>query len=114
VGGWWLEALARVRGDEAGRQRLHANARQVRTKLNEQGVETLGEHYIVPIVLGKEVQALAAAAKLQEAGFDIRAIRPPTVPSKTARLRISIHADHDCQTLERAAAAIARAASPHH
>jgi 8-amino-7-oxononanoate synthase len=107
VGSWWLEALARVRRDEAGRQRLHANVRLIREALTDGGIETQGDHYLVPIVLGDDCRALDAATQLQRAGFDIRAIRPPTVPEGTARLRVSIHADHDADTLRRLAAAIA-------
>ncbi|MBH1991546.1 MAG: 8-amino-7-oxononanoate synthase [Sphingomonadaceae bacterium] len=45
---------------------------------------------IVPIILGEDSRAMAAAATLQEAGFDVRGIRPPTVPAGTSRLRISL------------------------
>jgi 8-amino-7-oxononanoate synthase len=45
---------------------------------------------IVPVVLGEDRRAMAAAAALQQAGFDVRGIRPPTVPSGTSRLRISL------------------------
>ncbi|WP_097092533.1 8-amino-7-oxononanoate synthase [Novosphingobium sp. Chol11] len=45
---------------------------------------------IVPILLGEDRRAMAAAAALQEAGFDVRGIRPPTVPPGTSRLRISL------------------------
>ena len=48
---------------------------------------------IVPVILGSEDRALRAAAALQQAGYDVRAIRPPTVPAGTSRLRISIGAD---------------------
>jgi 8-amino-7-oxononanoate synthase len=46
---------------------------------------------IIPIILGDDHRAAAAAAALQMSGFDIRAIRPPTVPDGTARLRLSLH-----------------------
>lgn len=49
---------------------------------------------IIPVVLGDAERTLRAAAALQRAGFDVRAVRPPTVPEGTSRLRISIHADH--------------------
>ncbi|EZP73699.1 8-amino-7-oxononanoate synthase [Sphingomonas paucimobilis] len=45
---------------------------------------------IIPVILGEDRRAMAAAAALQEAGFDIRGIRPPTVPPGTSRLRISL------------------------
>lgn len=48
---------------------------------------------IIPIILGSEEAAVSAAAALQRAGVDVRAIRPPTVPAGTSRLRISLGAD---------------------
>lgn len=48
---------------------------------------------ILPVILGSETTAVAAAAALQRRGFDVRAIRPPTVPAGTSRLRISLGAD---------------------
>lgn len=48
------------------------------------------ESQIIPLILGDDARTMAAAAVLQEAGFDVRGIRPPTVPHGTSRLRISI------------------------
>jgi 8-amino-7-oxononanoate synthase len=107
VGAWWLEALARVRSDDAGRADLHQAAAVLRAELARHGVPVLGAHYIVPVVLGSDGRAAQAASRLREAGWDIRAIRPPSVPAGTARLRISVHADHAPQTLVSAAAAVA-------
>jgi len=45
---------------------------------------------IMPLILGSDARTMAVAAKLQEAGFDVRGIRPPTVPPGTSRLRIVI------------------------
>jgi 8-amino-7-oxononanoate synthase len=45
---------------------------------------------ILPLVLGGDVQTMAVAARLQASGFDVRGIRPPTVPEGTSRLRIVI------------------------
>jgi 7-keto-8-aminopelargonate synthetase-like enzyme len=49
---------------------------------------------IVPIVLGEDAAALAAAAQLREVGIHVPAIRPPTVPKGTARLRVALSASH--------------------
>ncbi|MBK8176433.1 MAG: 8-amino-7-oxononanoate synthase [Rhodospirillales bacterium] len=52
-----------------------------------------GSTQIIPVILGADATAVSAAEALQRAGFDVRAIRPPTVPVGTARLRISIGLD---------------------
>jgi 8-amino-7-oxononanoate synthase len=61
---------------------------------------------IVPVILGEEARTLNVAQALRNAGFDVRAIRPPTVPDGTSRLRISIHADHDEEDIRQLAAAL--------
>jgi 8-amino-7-oxononanoate synthase len=52
-------------------------------------VESSGSQ-ILPVIIGADQAAVALAASLQRKGFDIRAIRPPTVPEGTARLRIAL------------------------
>jgi 8-amino-7-oxononanoate synthase len=108
VGAWWLDLLQRVEADEEARRALGENASFFHQALGWRGVETKSQSYIEAIVLGEDAVAVAAAETLQENGFDIRAIRPPTVPPGTARLRVSIHADHDRISLAAAADAIAR------
>lgn len=82
---------------------------QRRTKLM-QNIETIKTHIptaqsqIIPIILGDNQSALNAASHLQGKGFDIRAIRPPTVPKDTARLRLSLSSTLDTKTLEAFAA----------
>jgi 8-amino-7-oxononanoate synthase len=56
---------------------------------------------IIPVILGTNERALEAASKLQRNGFDVRAIRPPTVPPGTARLRISVNANLSEDLLDR-------------
>ena len=50
---------------------------------------------IVPVVLDSAEAALAASARLEQAGFLVVAIRPPTVPTGTARLRLAFCAGHE-------------------
>ena len=52
-------------------------------------VEPSGSH-ILPVIVGADQATVALAASLQRKGFDVRAIRPPTVPEGTARLRIAL------------------------
>jgi 7-keto-8-aminopelargonate synthetase-like enzyme len=61
---------------------------------------------IVPVVLGDETAALRAADELLERGLLVPAIRPPTVPPGTSRLRVALSAAHDDAQLERLSAAL--------
>ncbi len=61
---------------------------------------------IVPLILGEPAAALAASAALAEAGFLVAAIRPPTVPAGTARLRFAFSAGHADADIEALAAAL--------
>jgi 8-amino-7-oxononanoate synthase len=62
---------------------------------------------IVPIILGGSERALAASHALAERGFLVTAIRPPTVPDGTARLRVTFSAAHDDRDIDRLAGAVA-------
>ena len=55
---------------------------------------------ILPIIIGPDARTMQVAALLQEAGFDVRGIRPPTVPRGTARLRISLTLNVDEAVIE--------------
>jgi 8-amino-7-oxononanoate synthase len=63
---------------------------------------------IVPLILGEADAALAAAQALEEEGFLVVAIRPPTVPRGTARLRFAFTAQHPDSEIERLAACVRR------
>lgn len=55
---------------------------------------------IVPILIGENAKTVQVATAMQSAGYDIRAIRPPTVPEGTARLRLSLSSTLEPQTLQ--------------
>jgi 7-keto-8-aminopelargonate synthetase-like enzyme len=111
VGAWWTQGLARVPADHSSRRRLHENAELFRSRLAVHGVTAGGSEYIVPVIVGSDERAASAAAHIRTAGFDVRAIRPPSVPAGTARLRISVHADHEPAVLVRLAETVADALS---
>jgi 8-amino-7-oxononanoate synthase len=56
---------------------------------------------IIPIVLGDNDRALLAAGQLQARGFDVRAVRPPSVPPGTARLRLAVNVGLSEDTIDR-------------
>ena len=77
------------------REQLHRRADRLRQRLRAGGLDCLASQGpIVPVVLGVNERALDVAARVCARGFDVRAIRPPTVAPGTSRLRISAHADH--------------------
>ncbi len=109
VGAWWLAMLDRVRSDDRARRQLHSNSARFRAALADSGIAVAGTEFIVPVILGDDDRAVRTAAILQERGFDVRPIRPPSVPSGTARLRVSIHADHTAEQLDALAVALREA-----
>jgi 8-amino-7-oxononanoate synthase len=64
---------------------------------------------IVPLVLGEDARAMDVAKKVRAAGYDVRGIRPPTVPKGTARLRISLTLNASTVDVDGLAAALAKA-----
>ena len=88
-------ALTIAAGAEQERAQLQALVRQAGMLMTSKlGLAASGSQ-IQPIIVGADSRAVALAAAMQARGYDIRAIRPPTVPEGTARLRIALtlHAD---------------------
>ncbi len=63
---------------------------------------------IVPVIIGDERRAMALSAALEEDGFLVGAIRPPTVPAGTSRLRVTFCAAHEEDDIRRLAGALQR------
>ena len=81
-------------------ERLMANARTLREGLREEGLEVgEGETQIVPLVVGDAGQAMALCEGALERGVFAQAIRPPTVPPGTSRLRMTAMATHRVKDL---------------
>jgi len=84
-------ALRLAQGMETERAELIGKARRFAAALTQDGWDTAGsDSQIVPLIVGENDEALAAAEFTQREGFAVRAIRPPTVPVGQARLRLSL------------------------
>ena len=102
-----MEAGIELCGEAAPRKRVHFLADRLRNSLVAGGIDCSSSRGpIVPIIVGDNKVALEAAQALQNRGFDIRAVRPPTVAPGSARLRISVHANHTETNIDRLAAAL--------
>ncbi len=100
-------ALRLAKDMDIERTELSSCAREFAGLLRHGGWETMGSAtQIVPAVVGENAAALSAAEYLQREGFAVRAIRPPTVPQATARLRFSLTQKIKPQQLEQLAAAL--------
>jgi 8-amino-7-oxononanoate synthase len=101
-------ALTLVRDADAARVALHAKAGRFRTRLAELGFDTGGSTtQIVPVVVGDTERVVELSRRLEDRGVLAVAIRPPTVPDGTARLRLSLMATHSDEDLADALDAIA-------
>jgi 8-amino-7-oxononanoate synthase len=89
------EALRILHDEPERRARLIQLADHARLRLENALGLTMPDTHILPVIIGESEPTLRIAESLQAAGFDVRAIRPPTVPAGTSRLRLSItlHAD---------------------
>jgi 8-amino-7-oxononanoate synthase len=103
-------ALELVPQMDAERAHLHAGAARLRDALIRIGIDCgPSTTQIVPAIVGTERTALELAARLREAGILAVAIRPPTVPAGTSRLRLALSAAHSGSDLDRLIDAMATA-----
>jgi 8-amino-7-oxononanoate synthase len=92
-------------------KRLRANAAALREGLRAEGLAVGGdETQIVPVIVGEAEAAMALCERLLERGFFAQAIRPPTVPAGTCRLRLTAMSTHRAGDLRKAAKLIGRTA----
>jgi 8-amino-7-oxononanoate synthase len=89
---------------ETRRARLRSHRRRLNQALDTRIPDSPGA--IVPVLLGRDERALAASARLRELGLFVPAIRPPTVPEGTARLRVTLSSEHTGDDIDQLAAAL--------
>lgn len=103
-------ALAEVRAHPEWGPTLLARAAAFRADLQRQGLDTMGStSQIVPVLIGDNQRAVRVGQQLNDMGYLVGVVRPPSVPPGTARLRLSLSLGHDEAELRAAASAIAQA-----
>ena len=106
-----LAALELLRERPHRVDRLRSNARALRRALAQEGFPVAeGEMHIVPLIVGDERETMALCQQAIELGVFAQAIRPPTVPAGTSRLRLTAMASHTPGELRDAAAKLGTAA----
>jgi 8-amino-7-oxononanoate synthase len=100
--------VCRARADGAGRARLHENSALLRSLLHAWRVPVVPGSVgpIVAVLVGASARAVQSQEQLLNKGFFVRAIRPPTVPEGTARLRVTVSAGMTTETVTRLAEAL--------
>jgi 8-amino-7-oxononanoate synthase len=101
-----LESLRVVQVEGWRRDAVRARAERLRERLRAAGREAPGmrDGHIVPILVGDAVQTMRLAGELRRRGFLVGGVRPPTVPTGTSRLRISVSAVHPMELVDNLAA----------
>ena len=104
-----LESLRLIRSEPDRRVRVRDLAREMRSELRAAGWQVTGDVdcLIVPLFVGDPQAAVSLSLALQQHGFLVPAIRPPTVPRGTSRLRISLTAEHTSEEIRRCVAWLA-------
>ena len=101
------EALRIVADEPERRAALFALVRHAEDTLAPLGIAATGTQ-ILPLVIGDDARTMDVAAALQAAGFDVRGIRPPTVPAGTSRLRISLTLNASAEDIDALAECLGR------
>jgi len=98
-----LEALRIVQAEPSRRDQLRANARALRDGLRALGREPAGadDGHIIPVIIGDAAATARLGAELRERGLLVGAVRPPTVPLGSSRLRITANAAHTPEHIAR-------------
>lgn len=96
-----LKSLEKTRADDWRREQLASLVHRFRRGAEQQGWSLMDSATpIQPLMVGNDAAALALSERLRERGFLITAIRPPTVPEGSARLRVTLSAAHRDQDVD--------------
>lgn len=105
-----LKSLELIQTEGWRREHLNQLIAQFRATLIAANIPLMNSHTpIQPVVVGDSAQAMQLSAKLREQGIIVGAIRPPTVPAGSARLRITLTAAHTTEQVQRVTDALIKA-----
>jgi len=95
-----IASLEMIDKEPYRRKELIKNSDYFRNRLKASGFEVRGSSQIVPLIVGSSDKALEMSQRLRDRGYWVLAIRPPTIPEGSARLRFSLTYDHKRDVLE--------------
>ena len=99
-----IAGIKLIQEDPSMRVSLWHNVRFIKDKLRSLNINTISsESQIIPILLGDAKKAVKISKRLYESGILIPAIRPPTVPANSSRLRMTVMSSHTKKDLEQLA-----------
>jgi glycine C-acetyltransferase len=106
-----LQVLELLESSPDLRDRVHANARYFRERMQALGFDLVpGEHPIIPVMLGDAPLAVRLAERMQKEGIYVVAFSFPVVPHGKARIRTQMNAAHTTQQLDQVISAFGRSA----
>lgn len=98
---WTNFVINRIPSMKERRERLGEISAKLRDTLKHKGIDTPSTSHIIPVITGDSGKAILKAKNLQDAGFYVLPVRPPTVPAGSSRLRLSMTADITDEDMER-------------
>ena len=98
---WNCFVLQHMLGMKRERQHLEKIANQLRIAFKEKNIQTRGSTNIIPVLIGEDSLAVEQSKRMQELGYLVLPVRPPTVPEGTARFRFSLCANMQWQDLQK-------------
>jgi len=96
-----LKSIDLIKNEPYRRITLLENANYLRSELKKKGFKVKGSSQIIPLIMERSEKALKLSQRLQQNGYWVLPIRPPTVPAGEARLRFSLTYNHTKEMLKR-------------
>ena len=103
---WSKFVLENLSDFDEKRKQLKELSTYLKRQFKAIGVEIKGDAHILALIIGDNNKCVQLASQLEKAGIRVQAIRPPTVPRGTSRIRLSLHADLSFEAIDKLVAVI--------